>query len=116
MLPYALRRALLALPLLVGITFVSFIVVHLAPGEPTALEQGDLSAQGSAEVRQLLRQEFGLDKPLPVQYWNWLNRVMRLDFGRSFAPDGRPVIDKIGERRVGKECFVPCRSRWSPYH
>jgi peptide/nickel transport system permease protein len=98
MLFYALRRALLALPLLVGITFVSFIVIHLAPGEPTELQQGDLSAQGDAEVRQLLRQEFGLDKPLPVQYWNWLVRVVRLDFGRSFAPDGRPVLDKIAER------------------
>ncbi len=98
MLLYVLRRVMLSLPLLVGITFVSFIVIHLAPGEPTELQQGDLSAQGSAEVRALLRQEFGLDKPLPVQYWNWLSRVIRLDFGRSFAPDGRPVLEKIGER------------------
>ena len=41
---------------------------------------------------------YGLDKPLHVQYWNWLSRVVRLDFGRSFAPDGRPVLTKIGER------------------
>jgi peptide/nickel transport system permease protein len=95
---YLVRRILLSIPLLVGITFVSFIVIHLAPGEPTELQQGDLSAQGSAEVRQLLRQEFGLDRPLPVQYWHWLTRVVRLDFGRSFAPDGRPVMEKIRER------------------
>ena len=56
MLLFVLRRALLSLPLLVGITLVSFIVIHLAPGEPTELQQGDLSAQGSAEVRALLRQ------------------------------------------------------------
>jgi len=98
MLSYALRRALLALPLLVGITFVSFFVIHLAPGEPTDLQSGDPTAQGAAEVRQLLREEFGLDRPLVVQYWDWLTRVARLDFGRSFAPDGRPVLDKIAER------------------
>ena len=98
MLAYALRRAILALPLLVGITLISFFVIHLAPGEPTDLQAGDPTAQGAAEVRQLLRQEFGLDRPLPVQYWNWLTRVARLDFGRSFAPDGRPVLDKIAER------------------
>ena len=98
MLLYVLRRVLLSLPLLLGITFVSFIVIHLAPGEPTELQQGDLSAQGTAEVRALLRQEFGLDKPLLRQYWDWLVRVMRLDFGRSFAPDGRPVLEKIRER------------------
>src|SRR5438132_326975 len=45
-----------------------------------------------------MREEYGLDKPLPIQYWNWLSRLARLDFGRSFAPDGRPVLAKIGER------------------
>jgi peptide/nickel transport system permease protein len=98
MLPYAIRRVLLSIPLLVGITFVSFIVIHLAPGEPTELQQGDLSAEANAEVRKLLREEFGLDQPLPVQYWRWLTRVVRLDFGKSFAPDGRPVMEKIRER------------------
>src|SRR5262245_45582141 len=98
MLLYAVRRVLLCIPLLIGITFVSFIVIHLAPGEPTELQQGDLSAEANAEVRKLLRQEFGLDQPLPVQYWRWLTRVVRLDFGKSFAPDGRPVMEKIRER------------------
>jgi len=46
----------------------------------------------------MLRELYGLDKPLPVQYWNWLLRLARLDFGRSFMPDGRPVLEKIGER------------------
>jgi len=52
----------------------------------------------TAEVRQRLRAYYGLDKPLPVQYWLWLKRVAKFDFGRSFSPDGRPVIDKIKER------------------
>ncbi len=98
MLWYALRRLVLALPLLLGITFITFAVIHLAPGEPVDLQAGDLNAKSSAQARQLLREMYGLDKPLAVQYWNWLGRLVRLDFGRSFAPDGRPVLQKIGER------------------
>jgi len=95
---YALRRLVLALPLLLGITFISFAVIHLAPGEPVDLQAGEMKGQSSAQARQLLREMYGLDQPLTVQYWNWLGRLVRLDFGRSFAPDGRPVLDKIAER------------------
>jgi len=95
---YALRRLVLAVPLLIGITFISFAVIHLAPGEPVGTQTGDLSVQSSAQAKQLLRELYGLDKPLPVQYGNWLVRLARLDFGRSFAPDGRPVLQKIAER------------------
>jgi len=95
---YAFRRLLLALPLLVGITFVSFLVIHLAPGDPVEGAAGDLNPERSREAVQQLRREFGLDQPLPVQYWHWLTRLARLDFGRSFQPDGRPVLAKIGER------------------
>ena len=98
MLTYALRRLLLAIPLLLGITFVSFVVIHLAPGDPTEVMTGDLRADASADTRKILRETYGLDKPLHVQYWNWLSRLVRLDFGRSFSPDGRPVLAKIGER------------------
>ena len=58
----------------------------------------DLSRQLPKEVVEKIRELYGLDKPLHVQYWNWLSRVVRLDFGRSFQPDGRPVLTKIGER------------------
>jgi len=98
MLGYALRRLLLAIPLLIGITFISFLVIHLAPGEPVELATGDLGIQSSAQAKQMLRELYGLDRPLHEQYWNWLTRLARLDFGRSFAPDGRPVLQKIGER------------------
>jgi len=50
------------------------------------------------EAYKALREMYGLDKPLYEQYWNWLSRIVRLDFGRSFAPDGRPVLTKISER------------------
>jgi len=95
---YALRRFVLALPLLVGITFVSFLVIHLAPGDPLEMQMGELTAESTTQAKQMLRELYGLDKPLPVQYWNWLGRLARLDFGRSFMPDGRPVLDKIRER------------------
>ena len=98
MLWFAFRRLVLALPLLIGITFISFAVIHLAPGEPVDLQAGDMNAKSSAQARQLLRELYGLDQPIAVQYWNWLGRLVRLDFGRSFAPDGRPVLQKIGER------------------
>jgi peptide/nickel transport system permease protein len=98
MLGYALRRLILAIPLLIGITFVSFLVIHLAPGEPVESQVGESSTQSDAKLRERLREIYGLDKPLHVQYWNWVTRLARLDFGRSFSPDARPVLQKIGER------------------
>ncbi len=98
MVTYGLRRLVLAVPLLFGITCISFVVIHLAPGDPTEVMTGDLRADASAHTRQILREAYGLDRPLHVQYWNWLSRLVRLDFGRSFSPDGRPVLAKIVER------------------
>ncbi len=98
MLLFALRRVLLALPLLIGITFISFLVIQLAPGGPVEAFFGDLNPEVSQKAQQALIQEFGLDQPIHVQYWRWLTRLLRLDFGRSFQPDGRPVLAKIGER------------------
>jgi peptide/nickel transport system permease protein len=97
MLTYTLRRLVLAVPLLIGITFVSFLVIHLAPGDPTEVMGGDLRAD-AADTRKVLQEAYGLDKPIHVQYWTWLSRLARLDFGRSFSPDARPVLTKIGER------------------
>src|SRR5207247_2813194 len=68
MLGYALRRLLLALPLLLGITFVSFTVIPLEPGEPAEIQTGDLSIQSDAQARQLLREMYDLQTaPRPVR-------------------------------------------------
>jgi peptide/nickel transport system permease protein len=97
MLLFALRRLVLSIPLLIGITFISYLVIGLAPGGPLDfLTPEDPNA--SPEVRDRLIKEFGLDQPVHVQYWQWLKRVVRLDFGRTFLPDGKPVLTKIGER------------------
>ena len=97
MLPYLIKRILMLLPLFLGITLITFVVIHLAPGEPVEMQTA-LSPKASAKSRERLREFYGLDKPLHVQYVTWLGRIVKLDFGRSFSPDGRPVIQKIRER------------------
>jgi peptide/nickel transport system permease protein len=94
---YALRRLLLAIPLLIGITFISFFVIHLAPGGPFDLDPTD-RGKLPPETRKWLEEMYGLDKPVHVQYWRWLTHIVRLDFGQSLASDGRPVLHKISER------------------
>lgn len=96
MITYIIRRLLGIIPLLFGITIISFAVIHLAPGKPTTIEQS-LNPKVSQEVRLRLEKIYGLDKPIHIQYINWLNKLIRLDFGRSFIDD-RPVVDKILER------------------
>jgi peptide/nickel transport system permease protein len=96
MINYIIRRLLGIIPLLLGITIISFIIIHLAPGKPTTMEQA-LNPKVSADVRLRLEKLYGLDKPLHIQYINWLGRLLRFDFGLSIA-DGRPAKDKILER------------------
>jgi len=96
-LTYIGKRLLMMIPLLIGITLISFVVIHLAPGEPTDL-QTDLNPEASLELREKLRAQYGLDRPLHIQYVDWVARIARLDFGESFALDHRPVTEKIVER------------------
>jgi peptide/nickel transport system permease protein len=84
------------IPILLGITLISFTVIHLAPGKPTDL-MVQLNPKVDFEAREKLNQIYGLDKPLHVQYINWMKKLARLDFGRSFV-DNRPVMKKILER------------------
>lgn len=80
-----------------GITVISFTVIHLAPGSPTDL-QTTLNPEASADARAKLEAIYGLDKPLHIQYVSWLSRLVRFDFGQSMSGDHRPVWDKIKER------------------
>ena len=97
MLRYLAKRLMMMVPLLLGITLISFVVIHLAPGEPTDL-QTQMNPEASVELQHRLRAQYGLDQPLYVQYGRWLSRIGRFDFGDSFSQDHRPVIDKIAER------------------
>jgi peptide/nickel transport system permease protein len=71
--------------------------MQLAPGDPTQLLV-DLNPNMNEEAIKRIRAHYGLDDPWYVQYAKWLKNMLVLDFGRSFAPDNRPVIDKILER------------------
>ncbi|RJP60783.1 MAG: ABC transporter permease [Deltaproteobacteria bacterium] len=94
---YLIKRFASMIPLLLGITVISFLVIHLAPGAPTGL-QTDLNPKITAEARVRLEKIYALDKPLHTQYLLWLKRLIVLDLGNSFSMDGRPVTDKIIER------------------
>jgi peptide/nickel transport system permease protein len=91
-----IRKFFWLLLVFIGITIISFWVIHLAPGSPTDQEI-TLNPLADAGARERLERFYGLDKPLGEQYLNWLERVLRFDFGNSMSGDMRPVMDKIME-------------------
>ena len=97
MLTYILKRLIFMVPMLLGITIISFVIIHLPPGEPSALGM-EMNPKVTKEVRERIRAMYDLDKPVHIQYYLWLKRFVKLDFGRSFSSDRRLVIDKITER------------------
>ena len=97
MTSYLIKRILMLIPLMIGISLISFSVIHLAPGEPVEMQVA-MNPKVSKESRERLRKLYGLDKPLAEQYFTWVGKLARLDLGRSFSSDSRPVVDKIKER------------------
>ncbi|MBM4327399.1 MAG: ABC transporter permease [Deltaproteobacteria bacterium] len=97
MASYLAKRLIMMIPVLLGITIISFAVMKMAPGDPTSLLT-DLNPNINEEAVKRIRAHYGLDEPWHVQYLKWLRSMLMLDFGRSFASDSRPVIDKIMER------------------
>src|SRR5436190_21061414 len=97
---WLIRRLLVSIPVLLGITVLSFVFVRLAPGDPVRMMiNPEYMAGGAEEYIALRRAELGLDKPLPVQYVAWLSEVARGNLGYSFF-DKRPVGDILKERIV----------------
>lgn len=99
---YLIKRLLLMIPTLLGISIISFVIIHLAPGDPAVLRMGDAESRvGNPElVEQIIKETralYGLDKPLHVQYLSWLKRMVTFDFGVSLR-DHRPIMDKLKER------------------
>ncbi len=91
-----LRKAAWLLVVFLGITLISFFVIHLAPGSPTDLDT-TMNPLADADARARLNAIYGLDKPLAEQYVSWLKRLAALDFGNSMSSDPRPVMAKIAE-------------------
>src|SRR6266704_657225 len=99
---YFVKRLLLMSPTLLGISIVSFLSIHLAPGDPAQLKLGDAEHRAgnqmlAAQIINDTRAIYGLDKPMYIQYFGWLRRIVNLDLGESLR-DHRPVMDKLTER------------------
>jgi peptide/nickel transport system permease protein len=94
MIFYILRRVIVSVPVLFGISIIAFLLVRLVPGDTvTAM----LGAQYNEEQAQILRAKYGLDKPLFVQYGIWISNIVQGDFGQS-SFTSQPVLEAILER------------------
>src|SRR5689334_3875312 len=92
---YVLRRLVWAVPLLLGISVITFLIVKAVPGGPLAAYEANPDV--SPADLQRLEHEFGLDQPLPLQYVQWFGRFVTGDWGYSIAQH-LPVTQLIGER------------------
>lgn len=90
---YVIKRLIHIIPMLLGISIISFCVIHLAPGSPVD-SATTLNPKVSFEAREKLVLQYGLDKPLYIQYLSWLKKLVTLDFGRSYR-NGQKVINRI---------------------
>src|SRR4051794_18463125 len=90
---FVIRRFLQAIPTFFGITILSYALLRLAPGDPIGLMVAGVQNLRPEDL-EAMRQAYGLDKPLPVQYLTWLSHVLTGDFGRSFLYK-RPVIEMV---------------------
>jgi peptide/nickel transport system permease protein len=100
MLSFIIRRILIMIPTLVGISIITFVIIQLPPGDFLTTYVAELSASGEtvdqAELESL-RRRFGLDQPVYMQYLHWAWNFVRGDFGHSFEWN-RPVSQLVGER------------------
>src|ERR687886_2892310 len=96
MLSFILRRLFISLPVLLGITVISYAIINLAPGSPIDLLIDPNLSPLDVERK---RAELGLDQPLPVRYALWLGELLRGNLGYSII-NYQPVAGRIGERLV----------------
>ena len=99
---YLLRRLIIALPSLLGISLILFVLLALAPGDPF----GELASNPNIppEVREALRVKFGIDDPIFVRYVHWLVAMLRGDWGYSFA--SRVDVDTLILQRIPTTLYV----------
>lgn len=93
---YLARRLLIMVPILLGITVVSYLIMALTPGDPVQMM---ISPSMSREDMEIRRRALGLDQPVHVRYLKWLGEVARGNLGYSFS-SGAPVTRRVGERLV----------------
>jgi len=91
------RRLLLAVPVFIGVTLVTFVLMHIVPGDPVALQMEEKMATIDPTAARLIRAKWGLDDPAPIQYVKFLRNALRGDLGISYRTD-RSVLRSIVER------------------
>lgn len=97
MVAYVIRRIILIIPIVLGVTLVSFIILHSIPGDPAEVIAG---MDGSKEILEKIRADLGLDKPLPIQYLVFIKNILiHGDFGYSYRTQ-RPVSQEIKGRFI----------------
>ncbi len=92
MIKFVLKRCVLMIGMLLGLLIITFTISHIAPGDPAALAAGE---DATAEMIELVRVEYGLDKPMVVQFYNYLIGILQGDLGRSILTT-REVSADIG--------------------
>lgn len=96
MIKYIVRRLLVAVPVIFGVTVIAYFIISLAPGDAVDM----LVSPGlSAQDIELKKESLGLDEPVPVRYVKWLNELLHGNLGYSFT-NRRPVFERIGERLI----------------
>src|SRR5687767_6888930 len=94
MFSYIIRRFAATLPMLVGISIVSFLLLHALPGDPASVLLGQRATEAN---KRELRERMGLDRPLPEQYFNYVGDAVRGDFGESHRTN-QPVSKELKQR------------------
>jgi peptide/nickel transport system permease protein len=100
-LAYVLRRLLLGIPTLIGVTLITFLLLNVFGGDPVATQMGKNPDPADLAAR---RAEYGLDRPLPVQYLRYLREIVSFDFGRSFVT--RERVSEIVAQRIGPSLSI----------
>jgi ABC-type dipeptide/oligopeptide/nickel transport system permease component len=96
MLRYIIKRLSMLIPVLLGVSVVSFSLLHIVPGDPAVLLAGE---DANPEFIEAVRQEYGFDQPLYVQYWRFISNAAQGDFGVSIR-NREPVVNLLMQRFV----------------
>jgi peptide/nickel transport system permease protein len=94
MFQYIVKRIVMIVPIMLGVSVIVFGIMHLTPGDPAVLMLGEAAPQAQIDA---IRERLGLNEPIYVQYAIWLGRVVQLDLGRSIRSN-RPVVNEISSR------------------
>ena len=103
MYKYILKRLLMLIPVIVGVTFIVFFILNLSPGDPAAIILGD---QATEEALAMKREELGLNDPILVRYVRYMGGLLQGDLGVSYK-NSIPVWDQVIDSRIRRSWQWP---------